>query len=210
MTKIEQDIEDFFLENPDIMEARNKGVINRSALAAYIIKTKKIAIEKTDALITALRRYEQKSAKDTDLSIFKKITIATKDNISIIHLKKSDDVTKKLGIFISNIDSGKNETLKIVQGMHTTKVFVDSENEKEIEKFFQKNTEKVCNNISEINLIFPKEAIETKGIVSKITSHFFFNDINIIEFLSSTPELMIYVDAKDMIKAYSTLNRLKE
>lgn len=210
MTNLNIVLNDFFNKNPDIKGGFVKDLINRRALAKYIIKEEQLK-HSLDAVITALRRFEIKKEEKETLDIVKKINITSKENISIICLEKNEDVLAKLNRVISLVNYNKNETLKIVEGNLSLKLFVDGSKASKIKEIFnKKDIIKIINNIAEINLIFPEAAIKTKGIVSYITSHLKINNINIMEILSCTPELIIYFEEKDLIKAYKTIKMIKE
>ncbi|MAG08501.1 hypothetical protein CMO89_03440 [Candidatus Woesearchaeota archaeon] len=211
MTNINFLLQDFFNRNPDIAKARNKDLVNRRALAKYIIKHETLDKNKIEALITALRRFEVKKESEDNLSsLFKEINITTKDNIIIINLEKNEQVLEDLSKVIPLINFSKNETLKIVQGSLSVKLFIDNFNLKKIKDIFlEKNILRIHKEIAELSLIFPEKAIKTKGIISYVTSQLLINDINIIELLTCTPELIIYVEEKSLVKAYESIKRLK-
>jgi aspartokinase len=54
------------------------------------------------------------------------------------------------------------------------------------------------------------DAIHTKGIIAYLTSALSVEGINIVELMTCTPEMSIYVDEKQMLKAYETLWRIEE
>jgi hypothetical protein len=97
-----------------------------------------------------------------------------------------------------------------VQSLESIKIFMDGKNFGHVKKKIEQHIERIYDNVSELNIIFPKQAINTKGIISIVSGHLAFNGINVLEFLSSTPELIIYLESKDMLKAYATIQRLKQ
>ena len=56
---------------------------------------------------------------------------------------------------------------------------------------------------------FPEVSIKTKGIIAYVTSELNISNINIIELLTSTPELIFYTEQKDLLNAYETLQKLR-
>lgn len=203
-------LQNFFNKNPDIRKASAKGIVNRRALAKYIIEEEKLNKSMFEALITALRRFEIKPEKKESLNLFKEIKISTKDNLSIIYLEKSEEVLKSISKVVNLINFNKNETLKIVQGTLSIKIFIDDFNIKKIKDMFSsKDIIAIYSKISELNLIFPEDAPKTKGIIAYVTAELAINDINIIEIITGRPELIVYVNEKDLLKAYETIQRLK-
>ncbi len=203
-------LQNFFNKNPDVREARNKGLVNRRALAKYILKKENLNVNRFEALVTALRRFEINKESKAVISSFREIKISTKDNLSIIYLEKTEDVLKNVSKIFHIVDFNKNDTLKIVLGSLSVKIFVDDFNLNKINEIFGKNIIVIYKNISELNLIFPDKSTKEKGQLAYLTSELAINNINIIELLTGKPELVIYVEEKDLLKAYETIKRLKE
>ena len=212
MTQIEQAVEHFFTKNPDVRKAVSKALVNRRALARYIIKTEDLDINSTEAIVSALRRYKISKEEIKELSdLFNQLKINTKDKICIVSLEKSYATLQKIQKILANINYTKNETLKIVDGATTLRVFIDETSLKKFEDLFSnKEILKIYKNIAEITLTFPEIAIKTKGIVAYVASELSINNINIIEILTSTPELIIYIGQKDLLKTYETLESLRQ
>jgi len=210
MSQIELTLERFFSKNPDVRESRNKGLINRRALARYIAEQEKIPIKQSEALIMALRRYPQESSKSKDLQqLVKNMRTSAKDNIAIISLKNSEAVLEKLAQAIKSINHSPNETFKIVQSALSIKIFTDRTRVTQIREIFDaKDIIGACENVSEIDIIFPREVVNTRGTLSYICAQFLVNKINIVELITSTYELLIYVDNSDLLRAYEVVKNL--
>jgi len=204
-------LQNFLNKYPDIRESRNRGLVNRRALAKYIIKQEKLDINKFEALVTALRRFELKPESKEHLDIVKEIKISTKDKISIVYLEKSEEILKEIPKIVNLINLNKSETLKIVLGSLSIKLFIDEFNVKKIANIFSgKDIITTYKNISELNLIFPDNASKMKGVIAYITSELTINNINIVEIITGKPELIVYVNESDLLKAYETINHLKD
>lgn len=214
MTQIDLILRQFFSKNPDVKGARSKGLVNRRALAGYIIKKEGLSLNQIEAVVSALRRFDtEKNSKEEKniASLFREIIVTTKDRMAIISLEKSDSTLQKLQKIFLKVSYAKNEALKIVEGASVLKLFIDEFNLSKIREIFSgKEIIKISNNMAELGMIFPESAIKTKGIVAYLTSEFSIDSINIIELLTATPELTIYVEEGDLLKAYSTIQRLKE
>jgi aspartokinase len=52
------------------------------------------------------------------------------------------------------------------------------------------------------------EAVKTSGVAGIITNELALNGINIMEIISCVPELLFFVDEKDILKAHQVLHRL--
>lgn len=213
MAQIELLLRDFFNKHPDIRQVRKKGLVNRRALARYIVKAEHLEHTTIDALISVLRRFDTEKAKDEEQfgKLLAEITISTKENIVILTVKKSPRAIEKLARVISCVDYSRGEILKIVQGALSLKIFIDESNLKPVKEIFDdKDIISIIKNIAEINIVFPKEAMEAKGILSYIASQLAMEGINLIELITCTPELTLYVEKKHLLKAYEALWKLEE
>ena len=211
MTHIDHSVRHFFSQNPDIRNAFSKGLVNRRALARCIIKGEGININKVEAVVSVLRRHKKETHSILHLKeLFSNIKISTKDKISILSLDKNPSTLQKVQKVFSNINYTKNESLKIVDGATTLKIFIDESNAKNIRSIFNdKEILKVYNNLAEITMKFPEVSIKTKGILAYVTSELNISNINIIELLTSTPELIFYIEQKDLLNTYETIQKLR-
>lgn len=210
MSQIEMAIERFFAKNPGVRDARNRGLVNRRSLARYIAAEEKIPANKLEAVIMALRRYplEKEKAKDFK-KFFKGMRTSAKDNICVISLKNTDSVIEKTARLVHSINHGPNETFKIVQGALSIKLFLDNSRLKQAKEYFQPGEIiEVYDNTSEINIILPQDVVKTQGVISYITNKLVIDKINILELLTSSPELLIYVDNKDLLQAYEAIKNM--
>ncbi len=201
-------LERFFAKNPDVKGARSKGLINRRALARYIAGEEKIPANKLQALIMALRRYPEEPGKTKDLGgLISRMRTSVKDNIAVIGLKNTDSVIEKISRVIKSLNHGPNETFKIVQGALSIKIFSDNSRLKQIKEHFEAHDIlEIRDNIGEINIALPQEVVRTHGVLSYVTSQLAISKINILELLTSTPELLIYVDNKDLLRTYEAVS----
>ena len=202
-------LQNFFTKNPDVREARNKGLVNRRALAKYIIEKEHLDINRYEALVTALRRFEVEPISEDSLKVIKDVNVSTKDKVAIIYLEKTDEVLRNVIKITKFVNFNKNETLKLVQGSLSFKIFVDEYNVNKVKELFTENDIiKTHHSISELNLVFPKNAPQIRGIISYVTTELTINKINIVEIITGDPELMIYVKEQDLLLAYQTIKRL--
>jgi hypothetical protein len=210
MSQLEQDFRTFLNKNPEIENCYKSGLINRRSLARYLIKNNLAKSNKLEAIIAMLRRFEFKDIEKVDKDIFKEVRINIKDNILILDFEKSKDLLKKLQNLIAHTDYDKGDTLKIVIGSSSIKVFIDENKLKTIQPMIKEFTlNHKYSNISEISLMFPNKAIKSKGILSFITKELVLNNITITELLTASPELIIYLKEDYVVKAYEILKGLK-
>ncbi len=210
MSQIEQEFRQFLSKNPELETCYQNGLINRRSLARYLIKQDIAKSNQLEAVIAMLRRFDFKEKKQTK-DLFSKIKINIKDKIIILDFQKEKELIQKLHHLIESTNYDRGDTLKIVVGSCSVKVFLDEENEKKVKTMIEKfKLQNRLINISEISVMFPENAIKERGILSTITKEFSVNDIVISELLTASPELLIYLKEEFVLKAYDILKRLQK
>ncbi|MBS3128794.1 hypothetical protein J4410_06650 [Candidatus Woesearchaeota archaeon] len=209
MSQIEQNIREFFARKPEIEKCVQEGLINRRSLARYLIKQRIAEDHQLEAVIATLRRYAFREFKKEELKVFKEVTVRVKDNICLLDFEKEKDLLKELRSIIDQTDYDKGETLKIVVGTSSLSLFLDDDNKELIKTLTRKyKLKKKTVNISELSILFPEKAIETKGVLAFLTKELYNNDILVNELLTASSEVIIYLDEQYVLKAYELVKRL--
>lgn len=210
MSQIEHEFRQILSKRPEVEMCYQDGLINRRALARYLIRLGVVQSNQLEATIATLRRFEfqeHNPAKD----LFCKTKISIKDNILILDFRKEKGLIKRLNSLIEKTDYDRGDTLKIVVGSSSIKVFLDEENERNIKEIINDFTlHNRMSHVSEISVVFPDEAIKERGILSTITKELSVNQIVISELLTASPELLIYLKEEFVLKAYDLLKRLQK
>ena len=211
MSQIEQDFSQYLSKKPELEKCYQEGLINRRALARYLIKKEIAKPNQLEAVIAMLRRYKFKELPKESKELFKEIRINIKDKILILDFDKNKELLQNLQKIIAQTDYDKGDTLKIVLGSSSIKLFIDKKNEKRLKEVIEKFKPKHSfEDISEISVTFPDKVIKEKNIISTITRELTINDINITELLTASPELLLYIKEEYVLKAYEVLKRLQE
>lgn len=214
MSQIEQNFRQLLAAKPEIEKCYAEGLINRRALARYLIHKSIAQKNQMEAVVAMLRRYEfseEKKQQKECLDLFRNTRITVKDKIAILDFKKDKTLMQKLQKIISHTDYDKGETLKIVIGSLNIKVFIDQKKQDQLKEVLEDYTlTHAEKNMSEISIIFPEETKKIKGTLSLVTKEFVLNDIIISECLTASPELLIYVKEDAVLKAYEILRRLQQ
>lgn len=210
MTNIRREVERLLDHEPAVRKDLARGIINQRALARQI--RGEIGQEASlDAIISAIRRYPLGGRKESDRAeeLIRKIKVSTKNKIADIRLKNKSDVHNLIGEITSSVDFGSGETLRIIAALQSVKVILD---EKNLDGILEIVPEDVVidstKDLSEIILTFPEEAEGTPGIASTITTELALSGINIVEIMSSIPELVLILEEKDLRQTYRILEDL--
>ena len=212
MSQIEQSFRSFLNRYPDIRAAYARNLINIRALARFFIKEEHLPSANLEAIIAMIRRADIRPlASQINKDLFAEIKVSTKDGITILDYEKSKAIVEKSKDIVHNISYDKNETLKVAVGLHSLKIIVDATNSSMVKQQLGKTAlKKEYGHISEISILFSQKALEEKGIVAFVTSQLLMEGINIREMITCTPELILYFDDKESLKAYEVIKNMKE
>jgi aspartokinase len=189
-----------------------RKVLNVRAVARLIQKESAERGEEIDldALISAIRRYpigERTVVQKSVERLLLKLTM--KNRIIDIAILNDPKMPAALGAFASQIDYSRGETLRIVAGVETIRVVIDEKNLDKLRRIIPKeNIKKVVHGLAEIIVSMSEVAEKTPGVVSTVTTELAMNGINMIEFMSCVPELVIVVDEADALRSYESLQEL--
>lgn len=211
MKTVTEKIWDILDNSPSIMRDMNRGIINKRALAKYLKSQYKMETS-IDSIISAIRRYEPKESAEIlkiALPILNESTISTKSKLANIALIKGSEIQNRLPKLFSLIQFNRGDVLRIIQADESFKILIDEKNLDKVKKLFP-TTEiiKIDTNLAEINVHIPERAIDTPGVIGFISNELAINGISIKELISCVPELLLFVDEKDILKSHQVLYNL--
>ena len=197
--------------DPSIRLDMGRGVINVRALARYCSKQGIGGTE--DALISAIRRYpagsQAKEQYSEALKIAGQSVISTKSHIVNVSLRKGGEIQEILPRLFTCVSYDRGETLRLVQGEETIKVIIDEKNLDKVLGLIPKRLViSVLRGLAEINMHLHPLAVKTPGIMLVLTGELARNGVNIYEVMSCVPEMLIFVEEKDLLEAYRVLFEL--
>ncbi len=215
MTNIQHEVWKIIEKDPSIQLDLQRDFINVRALARYIAKqldTRSIEASE-DSIISAIRRYPKESKFRDKFELARRIvsqsTLTTRSHVANIALAKGKEANDVLPEIFSVVNFERGETLRIVQGEESIKILVDEKNTAKILDLIPKNIIlNVQKDLAEINMHLHPEAVKTPGIVLVLTTELMLNNVVMYEIMSCVPEMLIFVEEKDLLKAYQTLFEL--
>ncbi len=198
---------------PILYEAIEEGIVSYGNLAEKLIPeienelNKKI---KHSAVVMAIRRQAEKIKNR-----FKNVTfdysseIIMKTNLSDICVRKSMSLFDKLKRIYSLVDYEGGDVLNIIHGNYEVSIV---SNMKYLEKIKRKlKGEKILNiekDLVSLTLNLDKSFLHTPGIISVITRKLNWENVNIVELISTLTELTFIVSKKDSLNGYHVLQKL--
>ncbi|MGD1100301.1 MAG: hypothetical protein ABR888_08190 [Thermoplasmata archaeon] len=210
MSQIELGIRDFLVRHPEIEKCHQEGLVNRRALARYLIANGVGTPAELDAVVASLRRYDFGDAEGKGPELFPAIRVTLKDRIMIVDFEKEKALLQDLQRVIGQFEYDRGDTLKFVVGTTSIKLFVDQAKEPTVRSLLSRyKVRSRLDRLSEISMMFPDAATETRGVLAVLTREFALNDVVLTELLTASPELLIYVRDEHVAKAYEIVRRLQ-
>lgn len=215
MTNIVHDVWNLLDKEPSIQLDLQRNLINVRALARLVgKKLSDNGIEPTeDAVISAIRRYPKDSKFKNNVEQARKMisqsTVSIRSHIVNVAIEKSKETQEALESIFSMINFERGETLRIVQGEESIKLLVDEKNLSNVLKIIKKSAIiGIQKNLAEVNLHLHPEAVRTPGILLAITTDLLLNNVNMYEIMSCVPEMLIFVEEKDLLKTHQVIFEL--
>ena len=213
MVTISRVVEKVIGDNPILQEAISRGIINYAALAEDIkpkIEQEMRAPIKTSAIMMALRRLSEKLEKSfvSKAKFDKNADIFVKSDLFEITLKKSRRTYSLIKEVYENVDPEK-DFLTVTQGLSQITLISNKRNKKYImEKLGKEKIVKEINDLACISTILPLNAIDQVGYFYNITRGFAWENIPIIEIVSTLTELNFIVKEKDIPKSFNLFKEI--
>ncbi|MGE4584089.1 MAG: hypothetical protein AB7C91_05520 [Sphaerochaeta sp.] len=198
-------------KSPFIHEMLINGIVSFSNYASSIegevehLYGKEV---KQSAIVMALRRYAEELKKGSLKKQTGKVEygIVMKTNIFDVNLVRRDSFISKLGVLYGHISTEKGDFLNITLGSHEVSLAV-SEKYRSLVSELAKG-EEVLNQMDDLvalSLVFTGDFLQTPGIVYEAVRHLAWEQINVIEIVSTMNELTFVIKREDSMKAFDVL-----
>jgi hypothetical protein len=201
---------------PLLYEALSQGIVSFSNLAEKIRpELEKELGEDIDlpAVIMALRRYSDrmKPMEDRKIPFNFNTEIIMKTGIMDLTLVKTPSLMQKMKRLYNLPDYDKGETLNIIQGNYEITLVINEKYKSQIIDILK--AEKILNR--EVGLVsftmsFSKDFLYSPGIIAMVTRKLAWDNINLFEVISTMTEVIIILNSRDAVRAYSSLQSLIE
>ncbi len=217
MISISEAVEQTVKRSPFIEEGLRTGIINYSGYARFIkseIENKTFKEVTEGSILMALKRLN-KGKKTTYKNIEPKeliMDMTVRSNIAEYTFLKSDKFLAKQADFFTKLSRRPNLFISVGQGVFETTIIVSdlTEVRKLIEECFA--NEKILHSFFELSSITIKLAednVKTPGLYYLFLKTLAWEGINIMEIVSTSNEVTIVFESKDINRAFEKLNALK-
>ncbi|MBU1201067.1 MAG: hypothetical protein KKA51_01080 [Nanoarchaeota archaeon] len=214
MVTISHLVEKIIEKKPFIQEALSKGIINNAALAEElkpIIEKELKKKIKFSAVNMAIRRLSEKLKNNfTENTKFdNKSDITIKSNLVEIVVYKEQETQEKIKKVHDLIDFKKGDFFSVTQGNYEVMIIINEKHEQKVKTFFdKKNIKKVISGLSSLTVNLPEEAVETIGYFYVVTRALNWENINIVDIVSTFTEMTFIVKEEDAAASFNTLRKL--
>ncbi len=198
-------------KSPFIHEMLINGILSFSNYASSIQGEVQKAYGKpvkASAIVMALRRYAEELRKGNHAKSSGNVEygIVMKTNIFDLNLVRRDNFISKLGALYGQISTEKGDFLNITLGSHEVSLAV-SEKYRSLVGELAKDEEVLhqMDDLVALSLVFTGDFLQTPGIVYEAVRHLAWEQINVIEIVSTMNELTFVIKREDSMKAFDVL-----
>ena len=206
---------------PFLEEALARGIINYAALAEElqprIEKELKKKI-KSSAVMMALRRLSENMACAAPKKLFftthsrntfRESDVTIKTGLFEMTVCKTESASRKIQKLHGIIDISKGDILGITSGIHEITIISNNRHKQKIEKLLEtENDIKTIKGIASLTVKIPVSASDTVGMFYIATKALNWENINIVEILSTLTEMTFIIKEDDVPRAFEVLNNL--
>jgi aspartokinase len=163
---------------------------------------------KASAIVMALRRYGEELKRENAKTNHGNVEygIVMKTNIFDVNLVRKDNFISKLGVLYRNISTEKGDFLNITLGSHEVSLAVSEKYRYLVDELTE--GEEILNQMNDLvalSLVFTGDFLQTPGIVYEAVRHLAWEQINVIEIVSTMNELTFVIKREDSMKAFDVL-----
>ncbi len=214
MVTVSHLVENIIGKKPYLQQALVRGIVNYAALAELMqpeIQTELKKEVKASAIMMALRRLHDKleSKTDREMPLLAPAEVSIKSNLFALTVLKSPSVFEKIEKFYKAVDFNKGDTLSISQGNFEVTLISNIKYLQDIKKMLGgEHIVEEVSDLSALSIVLPKEAHETPGVIYNFLKELSWENINVIEVVSTHSEFVIIIKDRDSAEAYKCIKRL--
>lgn len=212
MVNIAQSVEKIIEDKPFVQEALRKGILNTAAYAEEIKPYVEGMLKKEvkfSAVNMAIRRLGTRlEKKQSVLAEFKSSTDMTvRNKLSVVTLYKQDFDPKLISRIYDVAE--KDDFLTVTQGIKEVMMIVDDSLYARIkDKLDTRLKKKEIGGVCSITIDIPEDSPQAIGLFFQLTRQLAWENIPIIDLVSTYTEMTILVKDDQITKAFESIRRL--
>ncbi len=213
MITVPEAVEKIIKRSRYLYEALSKNLINSSSLARYIkpeVESLTFKNVTETSIIMAITRLQKNLPKGyAQITIFKEAPdMIVRSNLTLIHVKNSDNLLHELSQIEKTTQSFQKKAL-FTYGRVETLILTNKMNLELIKKILKKEeVTQVFPNVSAITIHLPQEAVTNPGIFYFFIKSLAWENVNILDVLSTRTELTLIFKPEGINTAFGILQSL--
>lgn len=213
MISISDALNEIISSQPFIEEGLSRGIVNYSAYAREIkprIEKRLFKDIKEGAIVMALKRISENLKKTSKNNISLNLTDLTlRSNLTEFTYLNSESLPDKQRALFNELINQKDVFCAVSQGIRETTFIANSLASLAIERnFTSENLVSKIESLSSITIHLPEETVKTPGVYYQILKLIAWDNINVVEVISTYTELTIVFKSEDVENAFSVLKNL--
>ncbi len=213
MPSIAQIVEELVMERPFLADALRRGLINYGALADELLPSAQRETKRPvrhAAVMMALRRLSEKlEAQEVRTPDFKKSEVTIRSNLFELTVRNTSRAFEKIHEYRRRVAHERGEILTITDGLHELTIISNRQHLAPLKKLLRsEHVKNITENLSLLTITIPDDALGTPGYFATLTRAFAWENINIIEIVSTLTEMTFALHDKDVPRAYKVVRQL--
>lgn len=210
MKSVTKLVRDEFLQNEHLQFGLEHGLFNLTQLARFLRPLLEARGRKSlseSAVVMALSRLKgtlKRPRSRTFKPGFKFESIQVASNLSILAYQLPPEERKAIFTVLRNLNQ-TGRPFTFTQGMNQLSLFVSRDDLDTIARKMGRAPIKLHRTVAVISAVVSDAVGSTPGFFSVVFQQLYVQGINVLEIASTTTELLIYVDEKDLRLAFDTL-----
>ncbi len=217
MVSIARIVEKMIQQKPFLQEALSSGIINFGALADLLlhdVETELGKPAKHAAVMMALRRFQEKLQRMpiSQPKFTSDCNVTVTSDLFEVTIVRHPATYNLLNKFYDAVDSKAGDFFTVTTGTHEITIIANKKYKKGFLKIVNKDDILIAvDDLAALTVKLPKEAAEMPGIFYLISRALMWENINIVEVVSTYTEDTIILKNKDVSRAYQILlNTIRE
>jgi aspartokinase len=214
MVTITHIVEKRINERPFIEEALARGIINNAALAEEMTPEIERELKKKvkfSAVNMAIRRFSEKLSKSfvAKAQFDRSSSISLQSGLIAFSMQKGTQIQDSLKKIYEIIDINSGDFLTITQGFNEIFIITNKKYEKKILEIIPQRYHKIFyKELASLTIHIPESAVEVPGLFYLATRELLWENINVLDIISTVTEMTFIVKENDTSNAFEALNRM--
>lgn len=215
MTSIQKIVNDLIEQQPYLEEALAQGLINHNELGRKLKSQVEMNLRKEvneTAVSMAVRRYSRQITEE--VKIKNKIELDDADIIirqglfefTVHKTPETIGIVRKIHDII---ELSPRDFLTITHGMYEITIVTNQRFKRDLEDLFEESSrKKIIEHLSALSLKLPPEAAEGVGLYYIVTKALAWNNVNIVEIISTWSELTLIIEDEKINLSHEVIQGL--